>query len=396
MENARNMLVDSPEPWNRVAQQENDGNIDLIDKTLRAKAPTALKGDFDRAAKSALDALRGFNVFLKTELSRKPAEWRLGKDKYDEKFRYTLVSGKTPDQVLAEAETALKDVRGEMAKLAAPRSIQEAMDKIAQRHATPGTYLDEARKDLQEATSFVRSKHLVTLPGRGNLQVIPTPEFMRGVYSVGGFNQAPALEPKLGAFYWVTPIPSDWPKERMESKLREYNTYGLEELTIHEAMPGHYVQLEIANNVEPKSRRLLRNIYGNGAYVEGWAVYAQQLMSDEGYLNNSVELRLTLLRVISNTILDIRLQTMNMTEQEALDLMIHDTFQEKEEATAKVQRAQLSSCQLPTYFVGWRGWLDVRDGYKKRKGAAFNLTEFHDVALKESAVPLPVLGQLLK
>jgi uncharacterized protein (DUF885 family) len=123
-------------------------------------------------------------------------------------------------------------------------------------------------------------------------------------------------------------------------------------------------------------------------------------MSDEGYLNNRVELRMTLLkqllRVISNTILDIRLQTMNMAEQEALDLMINDTFQEKEEATAKVQRAQLSSCQLPTYFVGWRGWLDLREEYKKRKGAAFNLREFHDVALKESSVPLPVLRQLLQ
>jgi uncharacterized protein (DUF885 family) len=398
--NAQSMLVDSPELWTRVAQKENDGNNELVDKTLRAKVPAALKAEFDRAAKSALDSLRAFNKFLNTELSRKPSEWRLGKDKYEEKFRYTFVSGKTPDQVLAEAETALKDVRGEMAKLAAPRSIKEALDKIARDHPTPETYFDEARKDLEAATNFVRAKHLVTLPGRGNLQVIPTPEFMRGGYPVGGFNQAPALEPQLGAFYWITPIPTDWPKDRIESKLREYNTYGLQELTIHEAMPGHYVQLEIANNVEPKSRRLLRNIYGNVAYVEGWAVYAQQLMSDEGYLNNSVELRMTLLkqllRVISNTILDIRLQTMNMSEQEALDLMINETFQEKEEATEKVQRAELSSCQLPTYFIGWRGWLGLREEYKKRKGTAFNLSAFHDAALKESAVPLSVLGQLLQ
>ncbi len=393
-------MLDSPELWTKVAQEENDGNIDLIDHTLRAKVPAALKPEFDRAAKSALDALRGFNTFLKTELSRKPSEWRLGKDKYDEKFRYTLASGKTPDQVLAEAESALKDVRAEMAKLAAPQSIQQALDKIARQHATPETYFDEARKDLAEATRFVREKHLVTLPGRSNLQVIPTPEFMRGGYPVGGFNQAPALEPQLGAFYWITPIPSDWPKDRIESKLREYNTYGLQELTIHEAMPGHYVQLEIANDVEPKSRRLLRNIYGNVPYVEGWGVYAQQLMSDEGYLNNSVDLRMTLLkqllRVIANAIIDIRFHTRNMTEQEALDLMIQDTYQEKEEADAKVQRAELSSCQLPTYFVGWRGWLDVRAEYKKRKGAAFNLTEFHAAALKESAVPLSVLGELLR
>jgi uncharacterized protein (DUF885 family) len=239
----------------------------------------------------------------------------------------------------------------------------------------------------------------VTLPSRGNLKVIPTPEFMRGIYGVAGFNPAPALEPQLGAFYWVTPIPSSWTKERIDSKLREYNRYGLMQITIHEAMPGHYVQLEVANDVQPMSRRLLRNIFGNGPYVEGWATYAQQLMSDEGFMNDNAELRLTfykqMLRVISNTILDVRLQTMNMTDQEAMDLMIRDTFQEKEEATAKLQRAKLSSCQLPTYFVGWRGWLDVREEYKKRKGASFRLSDFHDAALKESAVPLPVLGGLL-
>jgi uncharacterized protein (DUF885 family) len=278
--------------------------------------------------------------------------------------------------------------------------VKEALDKIAQQHATPETFMDQARKTLQEATAFVKDKHLLTLPTRGNLQVIPTPEFMRGVYAVAGFNAAPALEPQLGAFYWVTPIPSNWPKDRIESKLREYNNFGLQEITIHEAMPGHYVQLEIANNLEPKTRRVLRNIYGNGAYVEGWGLYTQQLMSDEGYLNNSPELRLTmlkqLLRSIANAILDIRLQTLGMTDQQALDLMINDTFQEKEEATAKLQRAQLSSCQLPTYFAGWRGWLDAREDYKKRKGSTFQLPDFHDAALKESAVPMPALSQLLK
>jgi len=399
MENAKRMLADAPEVWNRVAQEENDGNIGLIDETLRAKAPASVKAEYDRAATSALKALRDFNTYLKTNLSGRPADWRLGKEKYGQKFRYSLAAGKSPEQVLAEAETALKTVREEMVRLAAPQSVKEALDRIAQQHATPETYMESARKTLAEATEFVRSKHLVTLPSRSNLQVIPTPEFMRGIYSVGGFNQAPPLEPQLGAFYWVTPIPSTWPKERVESKLREYNTYGLMELTIHEAMPGHYVQLEIANDVEPKPRRLLRNIYGNGPYIEGWGVYAQQVMSDEGFLNNSVELRLSLLkqllRAIANAILDIRLQTMGMTDQQALDLMINDTFQEKEEATAKLQRAQLSSCQLPTYFVGWRGWHDVREQYKQRKGTAFNLTEFHDAALKESAVPLPVLGGLI-
>lgn len=399
MEQARANLRDSPQVWNQVAQDENDGNINLIDQTLRASAPAAVKAEYDRAAEGALKALRDFSTYLKNDLSRRTSDWRLGKDKYDKKFRYTLAAGKPPEQVLSEAESTLKNTRDEMTKLAAPQSIKEALDKIAKEHATPETFMDEARKNLDDTTRFVREKHLVTLPSRGNLKVIPTPEFMRGIYGVAGFNPAPALEPQLGAFYWVTPIPSSWTKERIDSKLREYNRYGLMQITIHEAMPGHYVQLEVANDVQPMSRRLLRNIFGNGPYVEGWATYAQQLMSDEGFMNDNAELRLTfykqMLRVISNTILDVRLQTMNMTDQEAMDLMIRDTFQEKEEATAKLQRAKLSSCQLPTYFVGWRGWLDVREEYKKRKGASFRLSDFHDAALKESAVPLPVLGGLL-
>jgi len=400
MDQAKMNLTDSPEVWTRVAREENDGNIDLIDKTLRAKAPANLKVDFDKAAGPALDSLRSFNSFLKDDLSKRTSDWRLGKERYSKKFAYTLVAGKTPEEVLFEAEAALKETRQQMTKLAAPRSIREALDAIAKQHTTPEHFMDEARKGLEVATEFVRQKHLVTFPSRSNLQVIPTPEFMRGTYGVAGFNPAPAFEPQLGAFYWVTPIPSDWPKERIESKLREYNRFGLMQITIHEAMPGHYVQFEVADNLEPKSRRALRNIYGNVPYVEGWALYTQQMMSEEGFMDNSVELRLTfykqLLRSIANSILDIRLQTMNMTDQQALDLMINDTFQEKEEATAKLQRAQLTSCQLPTYFVGLRGWLDTREEYKKRKGSAFVLSEFHDAALKESAVPLPALGQLLQ
>lgn len=400
LDQAKSNLTDSPEIWNRVAREENDGNIDLIDKTLRSKVPATLKPDFDKAADAALVSLRSFNAYLKDDLSKKTSDWRLGKEQYARKFADTLIVGKTPEQVLSEAETALQETRAEMAKLAAPHTVREALDAIAKEHTTPDHFMDQAKQDLELATTFVRDKRLVTFPNRSNLQVIPTPEFMRGVYGVAGFDPAPAFEPQLGAYYWVTPIPANWPKQEVESKLREYNRFGMMQITIHEAMPGHYVQFEVADSLEPESRRALRNIYGNVPYVEGWALYTQQMMSDEGFMDNSVELRMTmykqLLRSIANAILDIRLQTMGMTDQQALDLMINDTFQEKEEAVAKLQRAQLTSCQLPSYFVGWRGWLDTREEYRKRKGSAFVLSDFHDAALKESAVPLPSLQQLLQ
>lgn len=398
-EQAKANLTDAPEVWNRVAQEENQGNIDLIDKTLRAAAPESQKAAYGKAAGQAIAALRDFSAFLKNTLSKKPSDWRLGKEKYARKFEYALAVGKTPEQLLAEAETELAAKRAEMAKLAAPKSVPQALGEIAKQHATPGTYMDEARKSLAEATAFVKEKGLLTLPTRGNLQVTETPEFIRGIYAVGGFNPAPALEPQLGAFYWVTPIPETWSKERVESKLREYNRYGLQQLTVHEAMPGHYVQFEYADDVQPTSRRVLRNVFGNGPYVEGWAFYTQQMMSDEGYLADQPGMRLTMLkqmlRGIANTILDIRLQTMGMTDQQALDLMIKDTYQEKEEATAKLQRAQLSSTQLPTYFAGWKGWLETREQFKQKRGSAYTLRDFHERALKESAVPISVLGGLL-
>jgi uncharacterized protein (DUF885 family) len=398
-EQAKANLADAPEVWNRVAREENDGTIGLIDKTLRDGAPEPQKADYERAAGPAISALKDFNTYLANELSRKTSDWRLGKEKYARKFEYILATGKTPEQLLAEAEADLKTTREELEKLAAPKTPKRLLDEIARQHATPETYMARAKKTLEQATAFVGEKGLVTLPSRSNLEVIDTPEFMRGIYAVGGFNPAPPLQPELGAFYWITPIPKNWPKDRIESKLREYNNYGLQHLTVHEAMPGHYVQLEYANDVQPKSRRLLRNVFGNGPYIEGWAVYTQQLMTDQGYPDNGPGMHVTwlkqLLRVLANTILDVRLQTMGMTDQQALDLMINDTYQEKEEATAKLQRAQLSSCQLPTYFSGWKGWLAVRDRYQRQKGSAFSLREFHERALKESAVPLPTLDRLL-
>ena len=421
LDQASTNLTSSPEIWTKVAMEENEGNIGLVDKTIRAAVPPDLRDAYNLAALSALDAMRKFQGFLKNNLSNRGDDaWRMTSDQYMRKFRYALESGVEADTMLQMAERELVRVRADMLELALPlhrqlapahkdhaelsgadrenQVIGEVLAKIAERHSTRESYMDDARQDLAEARAFVEQKRLLTLPQRANLQVIPTPEFMRGVYSVGGFSAAPALEPRLGAFYWVTPIPADWPKERVESKLREYNYYKLKLLTIHEAMPGHYVQMEIANNVQPESRRVLRSVFGNGPYIEGWGEYATQTMLDEGFLDRSPEMALTFakekLRVIANAILDVRLHMLDMTDQEALDLMEKQTFQEEEEATEKLQRAKLSSCQLPMYFVGWSDWLRVREQYKQKR-APYSLSGFNDWALKEGAVPLPALTRLL-
>ncbi len=412
------ILVAAPAPWIQVARDENQGNIALVDQTLRRFIPEDQRPAYGRAAERALLALRSFDRFLEQELPKrirngKTPDWRLGESNYKTKFRFALGTDQSPDQVLAAAEKDLPRVRSEMAALAKKilesrghaeaaderGNILAALDIVAGQHSTPVSYMGDARADLAEARAFVEQKGIVTLPSRGNLQVIDTPAFMRGIYAVGGFNPAPVLQPQSGAFYWITPFPPDWDEARIRSKLREDNFYNLKLLTVHEAMPGHYVQAEFANEVQPKTRKVLRALWGNTPYVEGWAQYATRVMLDQGFLNNSPELRLAFLkqelRVLANAILDIRLQTDRMTEQQALDLMEKQTFQEHEEAVAKIRRAQLSSAQLPAYFVGWRDWSRVRKQYQAYKGKSFQLKAFHDAALKEGAVPLPVLFRLM-
>jgi uncharacterized protein (DUF885 family) len=420
LDQAATNLTNSTDVWTQVAIAENQGNIDLVDKDIRQAVPDNLANEYARAAVPALAAMRKFQDYLKNSLAqRNDFDWRLGGDKYTRKFRASLESGVEAENVLQAAERELLKVRAHMMELAAPLAQQwklsphndlageaqenavigEVLAHIAERRSTRESYMDDARKDLEEARAFVQAKHLLALPSVANLQVIPTPDFMRGGYPVGGFSAAPALEPQLGAFYWITPIPPGWSQDKVDSKLREYNFYKLKLLTIHEAMPGHFVQMAVAASVQPQSRRVLRSVYGNDAYVEGWGQYAEQMMIDEGFLDRSPELALTFakeqLRVIANAILDIRLQMLNMTEQEAMDLMEKQTFQEHQEAVEKLQRAKLSSCQLPSYYVGWNAWTKLREDYRKSKGGAFSLSEFNDRALKVGAVPPASLRAIL-
>jgi len=426
---AKQNLVDTCDVYTRVAVEENNGNVGLVKEFVKSLVPrgSPLEARYDAVAPKALEAIEDYSAWVKNELSkRSTGSFRLGKQKYDLKFRYVMGVKTTPEAVLADAEQALKETRRRMLELAEPLHkewfpdfpageagagseprfdrgerenaiIRAVLDKIAQEHSAPDQLKPQAIRDLAEVKEFVRAKNLVALPARDNLQVIDTPEFMRGIYGVAGFNSAPALEPELGAFYWITPVPPAWTKEKVESKLREYNIYKMKDITIHEAVPGHYVQLETANRIKPVLRRLIRTVLGNGSYVEGWAVYTEKLFVENGY--HGVKFELTYLkgelRMFANAILDVRLHTMNMTDQEALDLMMKDTFQERAEAEGKLQRAQLSSCQLPTYFVGWREWLKLRDEYRKAAGAKFSLLAFHDAALAEGALPMPILKKVL-
>jgi uncharacterized protein (DUF885 family) len=261
--------------------------------------------------------------------------------------------------------------------------------------------MDQIKTDVTELREFMTQAALIQLPPRENLQIIETPEFMRGVYSVAGFMPAPPLQPQLNAYYWVTPIPPDWPPARVNSKLREYNLFKLKLLSIHEVMPGHYVQFEFANEGAPdqaKFRRILRTVFANGPYVEGWASYATAATVNAGYQANHPEIKLNwlkeLLKIQANVVLDIRMHTANMSDDEATELLTRRAFQESEEVRGKILRAKLSSAQLPLYFHGMQQWFRVRNHYQQET-TDFSLSSFHDKALRVGPMPLHELGYLV-
>jgi uncharacterized protein (DUF885 family) len=418
-------LSDSDPVWISTAVDENAGNIDLIENTLAAEIPAGSpqKARYDAVAPPAIKSLRDFSAWLQSTLAKQPSNltWRLGKELYAPKFALVMETSVTPEEVLTNAEQDMKSVRAEMLQIAIPLHaqmypdhkdhsnlgehdrenliIQEVLQKISDHHPSPDQLQPTIEADLAGITQFIREKKIVSLSSRDNLKVIPTPPFERGIYSVAGFHSAPPLEPQAEAQYWVTPIDPQTPAAKVESKLREYNDFTLQWLSIHEALPGHYIQFEHLNNIQPERRRLLRSLYANGAYVEGWAEYIAQVMMDEGFLDNDPRFRMVMrkirLRVISNAILDIKMHTMNMTDQEALDLMTKESFQTQAEADGKLLRVKLSSTQLPTYYVGIREWFALRQKYQAAAGKNFNLLKFYNLVLDEGPLPVPVVEKLV-
>jgi len=425
LEQAKSVLTDADPIFIATAVEENQGNVNLVDQ-VAADIPVGspLKAQYDDVAPAAKKALADFTAWMQNDLAMHPIngrDWRLGKEWYAQKFRYVMETSITPEQLLADAEAEVKRLRAEMLQVAIPlykqmypgqddystlparerenKIIRAVIDKISEEHPRRDQLIEAVRADLEGIKQFIRDKKIVALGSRDNLKVIPTPEFERGIFSVAGFHSAPPLEPNAEAQYWVTPIDPKMPESKAESKLREYNNYTLKWLTIHEALPGHYVQAEHADDVQPPTRRVLRALLGNGAYVEGWAEYIADVMTEEGYLNHDPKFllirRKIMLRATANTILDIRMQTMNMSDEQAMDLMLNDTFQTQAEAEGKLRRAKLSSTQLPTYFAGSRQWWELRKKYQAAKGSSFTLEEFHNKALDQGALPLEYLQKII-
>jgi uncharacterized protein (DUF885 family) len=413
---ARATLKNPPQVVLETAVRQNRGSIGFYEKDIfEIVGSTPQEAKLRATAQSILPALREHQAFLEKELlPRSTGNWRLGKRKFAKKLDLVLDSSMSAQQVLDDAQREFARVREAMHVISRQlwhkyyaqqpfppedpdgktRAIAMVLHAVNQEHGKPGELVQDARHTVASICQFIAANNILRLPDPDRCQIIEMPEFQRG-NSVAYLNSAPPLDPDAPSLYAISPPASDWDARRTKTLLEEYNSHMLQILTIHEAYPGHYVQLEYSN----RSGSLIRRILQSGVYVEGWAVYTEQMMLDQGYGNGDPRLRLMqlkfYLRAVANAILDHRMHAEDMSDDDAFRFLTADAFQSEEEARQKIVRAKQTSVQLSTYFVGRMAMQRLREAVQKKEGGRFNLARYHEAVLNQGSVPVKYLPELV-
>jgi len=407
-------LQDPPRVHTETAIEQIQGAINLVRNGLDPllnQAPQ-LRKDLAPIQEKTAKALGDYKKWLQEDLlKRSDGNFRLGAEKFRKKLRFALASDLSMEEIRKRADADLQQTQAAIYETALPlykkyfpkaaektladkHSVTAAvLNRLAQEHQDDNTVVGYAQKVVDEATDFVKQRNLVSIPAVP-LEVIAMPEFKRGV-AIAYCDSAGPLEKNPKTFFAVSPTPKDWTKDKKESFFRENNNYFIRDLTVHEAMPGHYLQLAHSN--EFKAPTLVRAIFQSGTFIEGWAVYCEQMMAEQGYGGPEVKMQQLKmrLRAIANAILDQSIHAGNMTEQQAMDLMTKATFQEQGEATLKWKRARLTSAQLSTYFVGVSEHLDLRAAAQKKFGKDFDLEKYNDQVISYGSPPVKYVRELM-
>jgi uncharacterized protein (DUF885 family) len=414
---ARQNLKNPGRAHTETAIRQNKGAIAFYEKEIyefagKTRQLAALKA----AAAPVVTALKGYQEFLEKDLlPRANGQWRLGAEKFAEKLELVLDAGVNAAQVLADAEQEFDRVEREMYVVARQlwsryfagqplppddlegrrATIQKVLASIAKEHCRPDEITREMNQRVARLKKFIKANRILALPEPDHCQVIEMPEFKRG-NSTAYMEPPPPLDPNATGHLAVSPPPKDWDERKVTSFLEEYNNHMLDVLAIHEGYPGHSVQLEFMN----RHPSLIRKVLQSGVYIEGWAVYTEQMMLDQGYGERDLALRLSqlkfYLRAVGNTILDHKMHCSNMTDDEALDFLTKGCFQSEGEARLKVIRSKQSSCQLSTYFVGRMAHYRLRQAIQRELGERFNLAQYHAAVLGPAAVPVKFLPELVR
>ncbi len=378
---------------------------DFADSLKKTNIPEATKKLMLDRAKLSADAIKGYTEFLKTMKNDHPRSFRLGKDLYEDKFKYEIQSAKTAQQMYNAAVERKKFIHHEMAKLSVKlwpkyfgtkpmpsdslEMIGKMIDTLSASHVKPDEFQSAIVNELPKLRAFVAQKDLITLDPTKPLEVRKEPGYMAGVAGASMSSPGP-YDAGQNSYFNVGSL-SGWPAEKAESFLREYNQYILQILCIHEAIPGHYAQLVYAN----KAPSMIKSIFGNTAMVEGWAVYSEQMMLDAGFGDNAPEMWLMWykwnLRSVCNTILDYSVHCQNMQKQTALALLTHEAFQQQAEAEGKWKRVSVTSVQLDSYYTGYKEIMDLRDDYKSKMGDQYKLKDFNEKFLSYGNAPVKLI-----
>jgi uncharacterized protein (DUF885 family) len=414
---AKAALQHPPKAIVETAIRQNRGAIGFYESGIFAIAgETPQLSPLAGPARVAAAALKEYQEFLEKELlPRSTGDWRLGKDKFYRKIELELDAGLTADEVLHAAEAEAERVEREMVVIArqlwskefphkplppddaAGRRdlVRAVLASLGRDHGQVDNLVADAKATIERIKAFIRDNDILRLPDPDHCKVIEMPEFQRG-NSVAYLNPAPPLDPYAESMYAVSPPPRDWDTRKVESYLAEYNRPMLQILSVHEGYPGHYVQLEYSNRFPS----LIRKVLYNGTFAEGWAVYTEQMMLDQGYGGGDLSLRLHQLkfymRTVVNAILDHKMHCTQMTDDEAMDLLVNHAFQSEGEARLKVIRSKQSSTQLSTYFVGRTAFYRLRQAVQREQGDAFDLGRYHEAVLANGTPPVKYLPELVR
>lgn len=402
----------------QTVSSQNPGLLVLVDQFITPHRD-ALQGQdrvrLDAAIATLRAAVDEHQQWIDTQLVPHAAgDYRIGAAHYDRKLAYSLNASLSRQEIRSRAEQEIADVRAEMYAIAQqvladqadapalPATPDEAQRQAAIEAALELAYaerpardavFDFARHTLEVATAFTREHDLVTVPD-APVRIIEMPEFQRGV-AVAYCDSPGPLDKGLETYYAISPIPDAWTDAQATSFLREYNDRMIHLLSIHEGVPGHY--LEGAHSVDHPST--LRAVLRSGPFAEGWAVYTEDMMAKAGYLDADPLFRLVqlkfYLRAVANAILDQGVHVDGWSREQAMDLMVRQTFQQESEAAGKWTRAQLTSAQLATYFVGAQEHFDMRRAVEQAHGDAFDLKAYHDAVLSHGAPPVRYVRQLM-
>ena len=413
---AKANLQRPPRIHTETAIEQTEGAINLVKTELAPLLDQAaqMKKDLAPLQDKTAAALEDYKKWLQSDLlPRSDGDFRIGAQKYGKKLHFALASDLPMEGIMKRAKADLEQTQTAMYETALPlykryfpnvdpaateladkHKVNAAvLGKLAEQHPNDATVIDYAKKITAEATDFVKQRDLVTVPDVP-LDVVAMPEFKRGV-AIAYCDAPGPLEKNGQTFFAVAPTPKEWSQDRKDSFFREYNNYMIRDLTVHEAMPGHFLQLAHANRF--RAPTLVRAIFQSGPFIEGWAVYCEQVMAEQGYGGPEVKMQQLKmrLRAICNAILDQSIHAGDMSEKQAMDLMTKEGYQQEGEAVAKWKRARLTSAQLSTYFVGATEHLDLRAAAQKKLGDQFNLKKYNDQVISYGSPPVKYVRELM-